>query len=350
MKHPFINNRILSLYYGLFWIVMGMGYFLIQYLGYQVTVREVLPEVLLFFILYPGLGASIWYVTQFSGGDEPSRHFPILLHLVASTVMCGIWLYLSLILIRTFFSDQYLYWANTLPIRVIIAYLLYAVYALFFYAIGYYLSLKNKIKKEEELKSLIRDAELRALKSQINPHFLFNSLNSVASLTMSNPERAREMIIGLSDFMRYSLKHKQSEMVAFNEEIENINRYLSIEKVRFGARLNTVYQFDEDSLQAQLPNMILLPLLENAIKYGVYEALEPVTIQMEGKLEQNLFRLIIFNDYQPDCESHKGEGIGLQNIRNRLERIYGTPSLLKINDSGNSYRVELLLPQNIKKS
>ena len=222
---------------------------------------------------------------------------------------------------------------------------MYAVYVVFFYAVGYYNSLKEKIEKEAELKTLIRDAELSALKSQINPHFLFNSLNSIASLTISDPEKAHEMVINLSAFMRYSLQHNQEETVALKEELENIKLYLSIEKIRFGRKLNPVFEVEEKCLHAQIPNMILQPLLENAIKYGVYEASKPVRIFIKCNSEEGYFRILIENDYEPESVRNRGEGIGLKNIRQRLELIYGNPGLMKITDSKTSFKVELMLPQ-----
>jgi two-component system, LytTR family, sensor kinase len=128
------------------------------------------------------------------------------------------------------------------------------------------------------LKSLVKEAELHALKSQINPHFLFNSLNSISSLTMTDPLKAQEMVINLSSLMRYSLKHDQVDKVPFSEELKNNQLYLQIEKVRFGNKFNAVFDIDDKCLNANIPNMILQPLYENAIKYGVYEATEPVDI------------------------------------------------------------------------
>ena len=215
----------------------------------------------------------------------------------------------------------------------------------FFYAISYYNSLKEKIEREAEMKSLVRDAELSALKSQINPHFLFNSLNSISSLTISNPVKAQEMVINLSMVMRYSLQHNQRETVSLKEELENIKLYLGIEKIRFGKKLNPIFEIEESCLKAEIPNMILQPLFENAIKYGVYEATEPVRIYVSCQSEDKYFHIIIDNEYEPDSVKNKGEGIGLNNIRQRLELMYGNPNLLKITDNKTSFKVELMIPQ-----
>lgn len=222
---------------------------------------------------------------------------------------------------------------------------MYAIYLVFFYAVNYYQSLKEKIKKEIEYKALIREAELQALKSQINPHFLFNSLNSISSLTVSNPEKAQEMVINLSMFMRYSLMHNEKEMVSFSRELDNIKLYLSIEKVRFGRKLNAEFEIDAHCMEAEIPNMILQPLFENAIKYGVYETTDQVTIKTSCQCEGNFLKITITNDYDASTIKRRGEGIGLRNIRRRMEVIYNNPDLMKITDHKTSFEVQLIIPQ-----
>ncbi|HKJ43932.1 MAG TPA: histidine kinase, partial [Sunxiuqinia sp.] len=276
MKHPFINNKTLMLYYGVFWVVLGTSNVLIQTLwnGDDLT-ASVLSSVS-FFMLYPILGGSIWYIIKYNSLDETELSWVILYHLIGATIINAIWIYLWFILIRMVNEENLELLYQTLPAKIFSGYIMYTIYVVFFYAINYYQSLKEKIKKEAELKALIREAELSALKSQINPHFLFNSLNSVASLTISDPEKAQEMVINLSTFMRYSLQHDQDESVSLKDELENIKLYLSIEKVRFGKKLNPEFEIEEGCHDCQIPNMILQPLFENAIKYGVYEATGPV--------------------------------------------------------------------------
>ena len=345
MKHPFINNRILSAYYGLFWLLMAVINLLVQVLWYDMSFNVGLLESIVIFVLYPIMGSSIWYIIQYNGLNENDWMKNILFHFVAASILNGIWLYAAYVLVKITDDSHLDYMRRTLPGKVLTGYLLYAGYVVFFYAVNYYNSLKEKIEKESELKMLIRDAELSALKSQINPHFLFNSLNSISSLTISRPEKAQEMVINLSSFMRYSLQHSREETVSLHDELGNIKLYLGIEKIRFGRKLNPVFQVEESCLEARIPNMILQPLFENAIKYGVYEATEPVNIVMSCKPENNYFLIVIENEYDAQTLSNKGEGIGLKNIRQRLELIYGNPNLLRITDLKTSFKVELMLPQ-----
>lgn len=345
MKHPFINNRKLSFYYVIFWLVIAIGNTFLQLFWYDLDFEACLLESFSVFVLYPILGASIWYLVIYNGFTENNWSKPIFFHLVAASIINAIWLYLCIILAKTINESHLSYVYETIPSKILSGYMLYVGYVVFFYAINYYYTLKEKVKREAELKTLVRDAELSALKSQINPHFLFNSLNSISSLTISNPEKAQEMVINLSSVMRYSLQHNQKEIVSFSEEIENIRLYLGIEKIRFGKKLEPVFNIDENCLQAKIPNMILQPLFENAIKYGVYEATQPVRINVDCRMENGYLFLSVENEYDSDSMRHKGEGIGLKNIRQRLELIYSNPSLIRVTDNKTTFKVELMIPQ-----
>jgi two-component system, LytTR family, sensor kinase len=162
---------------------------------------------------------------------------------------------------------------------------------------------------------------------------------------MTDPAKAQEMVINLSSLMRYSLKHDQIEKVPFREELNNNKLYLQIEKVRFGKKLNPVFEIDENCLDALIPNMILQPLYENAIKYGVYEATEPVEIVTHTTCQNDVLEINITNNYDPNSMSKKGEGIGLRNIRDRLQIIYNNPLLMKVEDNKKEFKVTLAIPQ-----
>ncbi|WP_159518729.1 sensor histidine kinase [Sunxiuqinia indica] len=347
MKHPFINNKILMLYYGVFWLVIGVSNISIQYFWYGTDLISSSLSAFIYFVIYPVLGASIWFIIKYNSLEENELTWVLLYHLIGASILNAIWIYLGFISIKVIDSGNLYLLYDTLPGRIFSGYVMYVIFVLFFLAINYYQSLKEKIKKEAELKSLIREAELSALKSQINPHFLFNSLNSIASLTMSFPEKAHEMVINLSRFMRYALQHDQDETVSLKDELENIKLYLSIEKVRFGKKLNPVFEVEESCHNFQIPNMILQPLYENAIKYGVYEATEPVSITTSCATENGNMLIVIENDYDAESIRNRGEGIGLRNIRQRLELIYGTSELIRITDLKTSFKIELLLPKKI---
>lgn len=345
MRHPLTNNYRLLIFYALFWAIIGIINLTLQVIWYNVPLTYSLLDTGTNYVLYPLLGSSIWYSIRYNNLEEVTIGRLILFHFIAASFLCGIWVYISYAIYQPFISDNNNFLQNGLPPKIFIGYLMYVIFLVFFYAVNYYQSLKEKIKKESEYKTLIREAELQALKSQINPHFLFNSLNSISSLTVSNPEKAQEMVINLSTFMRYSLMHNEKEMVSFSRELENIKLYLSIEKVRFGKKLNAEFEIHDHCLEAEIPNMILQPLFENAIKYGVYETIEQVTIKTICVCEGNTLKINIINDYDAGSIKRRGEGIGLRNIRKRMEIIYNQPDLMKITDHKTSFEVQLIIPQ-----
>ena len=304
-----------------------------------------MTEIFAFLLLYSIVGSAIWYVIKFSTLEDNSVTRIILAHLIAATIIVFIWMYVGIVFIKIFHPDAHQWMDKMVLNRAVAGYGLYIGFVVFFYAVNYYYGFKEKSKNELKLRELVKEAELHALKSQINPHFLFNSLNSISSLTMTDPARAQEMVINLSQLMRYSLKHNQHEKVTIEQELENNKLYLSIEKVRFGDKLNPVFAVEKDCLKAKIPNMILQPLYENAIKYGVYEATETIDVITHVRCNEDLLEVTISNSYDKNVISKKGEGIGLRNIRDRLQVIYGNPHLLKIDDKKNEFTVTLSIPQ-----
>lgn len=344
-KHPFISRPKIAIYYGIFWIFASSAMVLITILANGVDPGIAIIEVFSFMLLFAIIGTAIWYVIKYSTLEDNSVSRIIFTHLIAASVIVFLWLYSGMVIIKIFHPHPEIWFKHRMINRIFAGYMMYVIYVVFFYAVNYYQGFKEKLRNEGKLISLVKEAELHALKSQINPHFLFNSLNSISSLTMTDPQRAQEMVINLSQLMRYSLKHDQKEKVSVKEEIENNKLYLNIEKVRFGSKLNPVFAIEEDCLNAEIPNMILQPLYENAIKYGVYEATETIDVITHCRMKDDMLQVTISNTYDPNVISKKGEGIGLRNIRDRLQVIYNNPMLLKLNDNKKEFTVTLSIPQ-----
>lgn len=345
-RHPFITNPRIAIYFGLFWIVVATANILVLVIGNEVDVLDAVVQVSAFLLSFAVIGTSIWYVIKFSTLENNSFWRIIFAHTIAASVIILIWMYFGMVIMKLFHPVTLEREKNQFANLIFTGYFLYTIYVVFFYALNYYNEFKEKLRSEGKLKALVKEAELHALKSQINPHFLFNSLNSISSLTMTDPEKAQEMVINLSQLMRYSLKHDQKEKVSFKQELENNKLYLHIEKVRFGKKLNPAFDINEGCLEAEIPNMILQPLYENAIKYGVYEATEPIEVYTGGRMTKDgMLEVIIRNTYDPDVLSKKGEGIGLRNIRDRLQIIYNNPALMKVVDNKKEFTVTLTIPQ-----
>lgn len=199
------------------------------------------------------------------------------------------------------------------------------------------------VEKEREATRI----ELNTLQQQFKPHFLFNSLNSINALTISKPEEARRMVHLLSEFMRAAVRENQSELVSFANEIHHIQLYTEIEKVRFGERLQVKYVSDEAADSAKLPSLILQPLIENAVKFGLYGQTETVTIEITAKMVEAGLRVTISNPYDAELEPKSiGTGFGLSSVEKKMWILYQQNSLVKIERREGIFRVTLTIPQS----
>ncbi len=236
------------------------------------------------------------------------------------------------------------YWDKTLAFRVGTGVFIYGLIILTYYLFVSLSNLSEKKAKEAKLESLVRETELKMLRSQINPHFLFNSLNSISSLTITDPEKARDMVVKLSEFMRYALSRKDEQPVTLQNELENLRLYLDIEKVRFGEKLTTEETIEPDCLDFKIPVMLLQPLYENAVKHGVYESTESVRIRTQAKITEGYIQISISNNYDPAPSLKRGTGTGLLNVTRRLELFYGNKASIKTLKENGIYTVNLYIP------
>jgi two-component system, LytTR family, sensor histidine kinase AlgZ len=189
-----------------------------------------------------------------------------------------------------------------------------------------------------------REAELRALRAQLNPHFLFNSLNSINALVGADPEGARRMCERLGDFLRRTLVLGSREAVPLGEELALVDRYLDIEQVRFGDRLRVERAVDPELLSCQVPPLLLQPLIENAIKHGVQDALEGGAVRLEARRDGARLVLTVENPVDVGAPAQRGEGVGLQNVRRRLAALGAGDARLSAGPLGERFRVTLELP------
>jgi two-component system sensor histidine kinase AlgZ len=213
----------------------------------------------------------------------------------------------------------------------------------------HYLLLEVEAAREAEQAALryqvlAREAELKAFKAQVDPHFLFNSLNAVAALCGSRPGDAREMAQLMADFFRLTLRTGSRERITVAEEIDLVSRYLAIEKVRFGARLTTHIDVDDAASRCLVPPLLLQPLVENAVRHGIASVLDGGTIDIAANADDGLLRIRIENPADPDRPQPRGESIGLQNARGRLAAISNGRASLRTEEANGRFRVEIELP------
>lgn len=193
---------------------------------------------------------------------------------------------------------------------------------------------------------LAREAELASLRQQLQPHFLFNSLNSISALIVIKPEEARRMIQQLSDFLRGTIKKDDQQSVTLEEELKHLQLYLEIEKVRFGHRLKTEIKQQDHTKNLILPTLLLQPLVENAIKFGLYDTTGEITIKIEANIEEKYLHIRIENPFDPETAQPKpGTGFGLNSIQRRLYLLYGRSDLLSTHQDSIYFITELKIPQ-----
>ena len=349
MLNPISKNRSYLLSFLAVWVVIFAIHTLIIFYFYGLTVLVSVVDSAIFNLLFAIIGFNLWYVIRFNLRETATAFDTIINHLLVAVIIITGWISLSYFTLIYIYADDQAYKQflnESLPWRAVTGIFFYLVFILFYYMILYYEDLQDKLKVEGELQTLVKEAELNALKSQINPHFLFNSLNSISSLTITNPDKAQDMVIKLSDFLRYSLSHDKNEKATLKQEFENLRRYLDIEKVRFGKRLNFVADIPENCVKFEIPNMILQPIIENSIKHGVYNSTEEVLVELTCRVEKDYVVIEVMNDYDPDAIKKVGQGIGLQNIRKRLQLIYQRQDLLETIADKMVFRAILRLPKN----
>lgn len=205
---------------------------------------------------------------------------------------------------------------------------------------------RKVLAQKLEIERQLNQAELANIEQQLQPHFLFNSLNSISALTITQPDEARRMVQLLSDFLRGTLRKDQEEEVGLKVELQHINLYLEIEKVRFGHRLKTDIQLDENCENARIPALILQPIIENCIKYGLYGHTGNLVIGIEATCKNHYLHLTVSNPYDKESvHITKGTGFGLNSIGRKLLLMYGQTDLIKTERTDETFTVKLKIPQ-----
>ena len=302
-------------------------------------------------IIYSLIAIAIWFPVVQMRRTTQGALMVILNHLLLFGASSIIWIFSVKWLVSTLLSDPVMYgefWRSSILFRSGAALFIYTAIILAYYLMISLESISRKEIREANLENMLRETELMMLRSQINPHFLFNSLNSISSLTVTEPEKAREMVIKLSEFMRYALSRKEDRSVPLEKELENLRLYLDIEKVRFGDRIEFNENAGKEALGIEIPNMILQPLYENAIKHGVYESISKVSIELTAKREAGGIRIIITNNYDPDNIPAHSTGTGLRNIRRRLELYYGGKASIDTRKENGIFTAELYFPDRYR--
>ena len=350
MKNPILENNTRLIVWWLVWLIIGLGQSFLLYFSYGNLLQINLFDGILSLTLYAGITLGMWYPFRFINNERNSQMIIVTNLIAIGIISVGLWLFVSRTIMITILPEESNYktfWLATLPYRIGIGIFIYCLVIMTYYLFITLKNLSEKDIKEAKLENIVKETELQMLRSQINPHFLFNSLNSISSLTITNPEKAREMVIKLSEFMRYSLSKKIDQFIPFKKELENLRLYLEIEKVRFGERLLTEDDIYDECLQVLIPNMLLQPLYENAIKHGVFESTEIVKITTTALIKEDHMVISISNDYDPEFIPLSGTGTGLINVKRRMELSFGKKGFVQTLNENKVFSVILYIPINL---
>lgn len=340
-------TKLLPVYLGLFFLMAAI-HFLILSLQLDIKLSLAVAESLVFNTILGILGIGLWFLVKFSDFESVNRQEIIIRHLTISAVTLLIWFGSGYYIMGFISGNDAVYMTQmnqTIVVRLIAGILLYIILVVVFYLVINYQNLAERRVREESLQVLLHESELNSLRAQIKPHFLFNALNSISSLTITNPAKAQEMVINLSDFMRYSLSFTNERFSALKQELHHIRLYLEIEKVRFGNRLVVEEIIQDEADQWPLPPMILQPLVENSVKHGIYDTPGESSVRIEVFIDGQRLIVSISNNYDQSASGKNGTGTGLSNVIKRLRMIYGISDLVQVIKNNGIFEVKLSIPQ-----
>jgi LytS/YehU family sensor histidine kinase len=294
---------------------------------------------------------SVWYTCRAAPLRGPNVVRIGVTHVAAAALTSAMWVLagagLSRLLVPLWGADLPSRFAAQVPVLFSTGVLLYALSLAFHSMLLASESARDAERRALEMQVLAREAELKALRSQIHPHFLFNSLNSISSLAGTDPARAREMCLSLSDFLRKSLALGERERIPVGEELDLAKAYLDVERLRFGSRLAVEEDVEVEGRACLVPPLLLQPLVENAVRHGIATRIEGGVIRLEARRTGNRLRIVIENPFDPDAPARAGTGVGLPNVRRRLAARYGSDALFAARRLSDRYLVVLSVPAEI---
>jgi len=347
--HPILANRRQLALYLVAWLpvvaLLTVAMVMTGWGGWQQSLLLIFPMV----VVYAFLCLSAWYPCRAMplSGDRPEM--AVMTHLAAALLSAVLWVGMAWVLAEGFErSTLYTGKADLTTehngIIFIAGLLLYLLSVTIHYLFVAAEASRAAERRALEAEVAARDAELQALKAQLNPHFLFNSLNSVASLAATDPAGARDMCIQLGDYLRGTLKEGGSDLQPLEDELAQVRRFLRVESVRYGDRLRVVEEIGDECLGFAVPPLILQPLVENALKHGIAELVEGGEIRIGARCSSKRLTVWVENPVDPESTSRSGAGVGLANVRHRLENVFGDEARLRSGGSGEIYRAEVVIP------
>ena len=313
------------------------------------SLRGALALCLPLALVYAFQCLSVWYPVRQLPSNRAGAPQLVVLLTVASFASAAIWTALGFLWSRVLaesagFPDLPARFATALPLFFVVGVFLFVLATLVHFLFVVVERSRDAERRVLEREVHAREAELRALKAQLDPHFLFNSLNSVSALIGSDAPAARRMCYLMAGFFRKSLGLGQKERIPLAEEIYLAETYLAIEEVRFGSRLRSNFGIAEETLTFAVPPLVLQPLIENAVHHGIAHLVEGGEVMIGAARRGEHLELVIENPCDPERPASRGAGVGLANVRARIDALFGHRARIDVEATPDRYRVRLLLP------
>ena len=350
--HPILKDRRTLALYLLAWLAPGLTLATLLATTAKASWSGAICFSLPAMIVYAFMSLSSWYVCRafpLQGTDLAKTLSSLFLAALLSSALwllaCYAWAS-ALEWMHAGLAPRERY-PDALPLLGSFGVGLFLIAAAVHYLIGSLESARRTERNALELQVLARDAELKALRAQIDPHFLFNSLNSISALTSTDAAAARTMTLMLADFLRMSMNFGGLEMIRLEQEIALVRHFLEIEKVRFGNRLVVETEIGAGTLSARVPPLLLQPLVENAVNHGIAQIPGGGHLLLRTGSDGGSLRLLIRNPVDPGRIKPRGRGMGLDIVRQRLERLYGSGGNLDVQETGGNFVAVITIPHQV---
>jgi two-component system, LytTR family, sensor histidine kinase AlgZ len=345
--HPILKSRSrLMLYLGV-WIVFGLLLAVVFVFGGHAPAMWSLEFAVPLAVLLGLQSLSFWYLVQsMQPGETPIVRLA-LTWLTTGVVSLVVWLLAAYAWAVWLLPEGRSYPDELLGTFTLLIFA--GAIGISLGVLGHYLAASSQRSRTAERRALelqvfAREAELKSLRAQLDPHFLFNSLNSVAALIGQDSTAARQMCFLMAQFFRKSLTLAREQAIALRDEVSLAETFLAIEKVRFGERLRSRFDIAEDVRDVSVPPLMLQPLVENAVHHGVAHLLEGGEVAVSARRREGFLELVVANPCDPDRPASRGTGVGLVNVRSRIETLCGHRASVDVDARDTQFTVSILLP------
>jgi hypothetical protein len=345
--HPILTRRSRLVLYLAVWVLFGLLLSSVLILGTAAPIDWSLQFAVPMAVLLGLQSLSFWYLVQsLPPGETPMGRLATT-WTGAGVISLAVWLGLgyawALYLLPE--GESYPQEAHKLIPLIVFVGAIGIVLGIFgHYSAGAFQRSRTAERRALEMQVLAREAELKSLRAQLDPHFLFNSLNSVAALIGNDTTAARQMCFLMAQFFRKSLTLSRQQSIPLSEEIALVETFLAIERVRFGERLRAQFEVADEVRNVAVPPLVLQPLVENAVHHGVAHLIEGGTVHVHACRREGFLQMVVENPCDPDRPPSRGTGMGIANVRSRIETLCGQRASVDVDARETSFRVSILLP------